>query len=701
MSESYEQFRAKKAQEFRDESASGREIADKYPDVENPARKERCRRNLKLFCRTYFPNRFFLPFASPHNEAIARLEECEIHGGRFCCAMPRGTGKDTLVECAIIHALGYGWRKFAVLIGATEKHATRSLKKIMAEFETNDLLLADFPEIVYPIRRLDRIAHRARGQTFNGVHTRIEWTSDGLVLPTIPDSVAMGSAGSTVQVVGLTGAVRGMTIAGPDGQPIRPDLVLLNDCQTHESAKHPTQTADRESIINNDVLMLAGPTTNIAVVMLCTVIYKNDLSDRYLDPEKYPDWQKVRTKMLETFPKNMPKWDEYSEVRRDGLRLGDRGKRGNAYYRANRQELDEGGIVSWPQRKKKGELSGLQSAMNLFYDNPRGFFAECQNDPQAEDLAQGAKELIPAEVGKRTSGLDRCVVPREATRLTAFIDCGQTVLWYVVTGWNESFGGSVIDYGCWPPQNRSHFAKYDARPNLEQRYSTQLKPMKEAQWIYAGLNELTPHILGRPYHREQSNDEVRVERCLIDSGYESNAVYQFIRQSPFASILYASKGIGRTYTSAGIAGWKRRPGERIGHHWRLTLSETGRGRMVQFDPDAWKSVVYSALSVPLGGKTGISLFGTKPGTHEMFAEHCGAEYSEPKLHRGTWFDKWSVRPDRQDNDLFDCLVGSAVAASVAGVQLTTTDEPVPAKPVRQKIDFKAKVEAARAAGGRR
>jgi hypothetical protein len=213
-------------------------------------------------------------------------------------------------------------------------------------------------------------------------------------------------------------------------------------------------TADREQIINADVLGLAGPDVTIAAVMLCTVIYPNDLSDRYLSAELHPEWQGIRTKMLEAFPERMDLWDEYAEMRRESFRSGDRGKRANEFLRARFVDMHRGAVVNWPERKEPDELSGVQSAMNKYYADRRGFLAEYQNTPEADTGPITGKELVPVELIKRLSGVERGKVPPDATRITTMIDCGAELHWYAVVAWTVDFGGRVTDYGAWPRQSR-------------------------------------------------------------------------------------------------------------------------------------------------------------------------------------------------------------------------------------------------------
>jgi hypothetical protein len=83
-------------------------------------------------------------------------------------AMPRGSGKTTICECACIWAVLYGHREFVYLIG---------------------------------------------------------WTAREIVLLTISRSKA---SGAIIKVAGITGRIRGMKHKRADGQTVRLTLVLLD-----------------------------------------------------------------------------------------------------------------------------------------------------------------------------------------------------------------------------------------------------------------------------------------------------------------------------------------------------------------------------------------------------------------------------------------------------------------------------------------
>ena len=130
---------------------AGRDIGE-LPAVENPDRKEKASRDFRYFCESYFPLTFHLKWSPDHLKVIRKIEQAIIHGGLFALAMSRGSGKSSLAETACIWAMLFGHRDFICLIGSDEGHACDMLESIKTELDSNDLLLADFPEVCFPIQ---------------------------------------------------------------------------------------------------------------------------------------------------------------------------------------------------------------------------------------------------------------------------------------------------------------------------------------------------------------------------------------------------------------------------------------------------------------------------------------------------------------------------------------------------------------------
>jgi hypothetical protein len=652
-------------------SLAGRDIGE-LPAVVNPVRKEKSATDFRFFCEAYFPFTFHLAWSPDHVKVIAKVEQAVLHGGLFAMAMPRGSGKTSVCECACIWAVLYGHRDFVCLIGSDEGHAMDMLESIKTELDGNDLLLEDFPEVCYPIQYLDGIANRCSGQLYKAERTHIGWTAREVVLPTIPGSRA---SGAIIKVAGLTGRIRGMKFKRADGHSVRPSLVVLDDPQTDESARSISQCATRESILAGAVLGLAGPGKKIAGVMPCTVIRPDDMADRILGRDKHPQWQGERTKMVYSFPTNEALWARYAEIRAESLRAERGLTDATEFYRQHREEMDVGALIAWPERFNHDELSAIQHAMNLKLQDERAFWAEYQNEPLPEETPQ-EDELTVDQVAAKTNRLKRGDVPVGCNHLTMFVDVQAALLFYVVVAWEDDFTGYVIDYGAYPDQRRPYFTLRDAQPTLSQV----AKGAGLEGSIYAGLEELTNHCLGREWHRDDGAN-MRIERCLIDAnwGSSTDVVYQFCRQSAHSALLLPSHGRFVGASSIPFSEYKRKMGDRVGLNWRIPNVQGKRAvRHAVFDTNYWKSFTHARFSVAMGDRGCLSLFGDNPTLHRLFAEHITAEYRVKTEGRGRTVDEWKLRAAAVDNHWLDCLVGCAVAAAIQGVILPGTDaKPAP------------------------
>lgn len=488
----YAERREAARQALMEQSLAGRDIGE-LPEVENPERKESCRTDFRKFCETYFPEVYVLAWSEDHLRAIAKIEKAVLKGGLFALAMSRGSGKSSLTETAAIWAMLYGHREFVVVVGASESAALEILDSIKTELEVNEHLAADFPEVAFPIRCLDGIANRCAGQLYKGERTRITWTSNEIVLPTIAGAK---SSGVLVRVAGITGRIRGMKYKKPDGRTIRPEFVIIDDPQTSESAGSVEQTRKRVRVLAGDILGLAGPGRKISGIMPCTVIRPGDMAEQILDKSKHPEWNGERCKMLYQFPKNEELWNKYADLRADELRERGTFEEATAFYAAHREEMDEGAVVSWPARHNYDEISAVQHAMNLKLQDEAAFWAEYQNDPLPEDL--GTEEQLTVDgIANKLNGHSQRGVPVSANHITMFIDVQKALLFFVVCAWDDDFTGYVIDYGTWPDQRRRYFALSDANPTLQQKF-----PHAGLEGcLYGGLKKLTEDYLSREFTR--------------------------------------------------------------------------------------------------------------------------------------------------------------------------------------------------------
>lgn len=573
------------------------------------------------------------------------------------------THNSSLSEAACLWAMLYGHREFVALIGATEGAALEILDSIKTELDVNELLAEDFPEVCFPVAQLEGIANRCAGQLYQGVRTRITWTSNEIVLPTVKDSRA---SGIIVRVAGITGRIRGMKYKRSDGRNVRPSLVIIDDPQTSESAGSLEQTRKRIRVLGGDILGLAGPGQKISGVMPCTIIRPGDMADTILDKNKHPDWNGEKTRMVYKFPDNMKLWEKYAELRAESLRTDGSFQTATDFYRENREAMDAGAEVSWEARYNHDEISALQHAMNLKFQDETAFRSEYQNDPLPDDDSDEAL-LTVDEIASKVSGLKQSRIPMACDKLTMFIDVQKALLFYVVTAWNDEFTGAVIDYGAWPDQRRRMFSLADANPTIQSVF-----PQAGFEGaLYAALTELTDDYLSREWQREDGA-MFKVERAMIDAnwGQSTDIVYQFCRQSTHSNLILPSHGRYVGASSKPMTEYRKKPGDRLGLNWMIPNVAGKRAiRHVIYDSNFWKSFIHARLAVALGDKGSLTFYGRAPLQHQLIAEHLTAEYRVKTAGRGRVVDEWKIRPQHNDNHFFDCLAGCAVCASMLGATL--------------------------------
>jgi hypothetical protein len=260
-------------------------------------------------------------------------------------------------------------------------------------------------------------------------------------------------------------------------------------------------------------------------------------------------------------------------------------------------------------------------------------------------MAAGQTPLEARDIMCHGTELLRGECPLWAHTLTAFIDVGQrTHIHFVIAAFGGKFTAHVLDYGV---------------VEVKQGPMTGV----EAE-VLAALEIAAQGISGRAFPGENKSADKRVERILIDSGWQSRIVYNFCREKERQSpgLFRPSRGYsGERYRSP-------RPGSgaRSGDRWHIAMSENRASQILSYDADHWKGFVNARWRIGVGAPSSVSLF---RGDHLIFGQHCTAERPQKKTTKnGEEIDVWQLIPGRA-NHFLDCLSGCMIAASTCGVTL--------------------------------
>lgn len=583
---------------------------------------------------------FYNPFAAHHLAMIEAIDERSRNGGDKAVAAPRGDGKSTTALWMAIYIILAGRVRSLVIIAATRKHAQKLFKQMKKAMSRNELLMADFPEIGCCVRELDGAPQRAAKQHVDGKRTAIVWTQDEIVLPYVDGS---GYGGVHVAYYGLDSAIRGG----------RFEFALIDDPETRDVAFSDEQNQKVEDMIDGDIAGLAGPNTAISRVILTTIQTQRSYSYRVTCRKTKPTFAGDRYGMLSSWPDDRDGWDEYIAMRQRNQADGDKdGLEALQFYLDNKDRLETGSVVSNPHRFNRRldamgravEVSAIQAFFNRVADwGLSRVMAELQNEPDEEEVEQ-TLGLTAGIVMKRASHLGQNVLPTASCKIAFGLDIGKYFsYWVKLASWGNAIT-AVIDYGIIENPNMTKSSEPEA---------VAISLMKSlSEWRTDTLAENPPDF------------------GLIDSGYCTDAVYEFIRQSggsPFA----AAKGWDTGRFRIG----ESKQGRRVFHEAYAQYMSEEKIWLYNVHTEWWKQWTqerFLTKNMTDGnfndGSCSVFNAGRDPKRHLNFSHHICAEGREELFVEGKGIVRsWKVY--NRNNHWLDAMALGHAALGVLGVRL--------------------------------
>lgn len=607
------------------------------PPAKFKSEKLKAENNLLYFMRTFLPHLFPLKFSAAHIDVINQISETIKKGGCFCFCLPRGFGKTTIVQAALLHSLLYGKRRLIVLVNANIGEAKEAISDIRDLLEDPDSKLAQaFPEAFYPFYALDGSPRRAQSQTINGKKTKILMAVDKLVFPMIEGSKC---SGSMIIAKSAQSNLRGMKRKG-----MRPDCVVIDDAEDSESAWSDSSQKRLRRLYDSEIQGLRGPRSKLAVFNLATIQRKGCIADIYSNPEVKRNWNGKRYSFVQTFSSHPELWEQY-----ETLRQKDHAE-ANAFYKdiKNRALMDEGTSVLWPENFADDCLSAYQEAINWKVDNGLSSFdSELMNDPKAETVEQ-TEQLSTHDVTSKSTTIPKGIVPADAEAVTVAVDISKYLLHYSVVSFNSSLSGHVVDYGT-----------YDV-PDLPDT----------AKAITKALNGLNDEIIKPGWMGLDGITKYNASMTLIDSGYFPECAYQFCRINGFLRNK-PTKGHGTGTEKTGQSRLRYfipkdlKGGIIAGNQWYI--GQVAHSILVHFNADHWKEDLITRWKKEVTDEGTLTIYKAERGWKDLIrlASHQCAERLIEEVKNGRLTRVF--KRESKANHWMDTMALDLLAASILGI----------------------------------
>lgn len=315
-------------------------------------RRDKGRKEFEFFARTYFPH-YIRGKKNPKTGKEKPINLSNLH--RYFCehfpalienpesvneviAAPRGEAKSTYALIFLVYCTVYELKHYMIYIMDTFDQASVVIEAFKVEIENNPRLSTDFPDIT------------GKGPVWQ----------DGVCVTR--NSIKLHGRGAGQRIRGLKHGAR------------RPDLAVMDDIENDENVKTPKQRDKLESWIDTGVANLGEAGEKFDVLFIGTVLHYDSVLVRKLNN---PMWQNIRFQSILKWPDRMDLWDAWEEIMRNQSKDAAR-----AFYAKNLAEMQQGAVVSWPEKRPLLFLMELRARISH-----KSFSSEQQNEAIDENAS--------------------------------------------------------------------------------------------------------------------------------------------------------------------------------------------------------------------------------------------------------------------------------------------------------------------------
>ncbi|QHZ58604.1 phage terminase large subunit [Brevibacillus sp. NSP2.1] len=270
-------------------------------------------------------------------------------------AAPRSHAKSSYLSKAFpLHEIVFRKRQYIIIISETPAVATSNLDWLANQLKSNAKLRADFGPLLHPKQQVNPkdntsefIAWEARDNDEQRLLTLVQAASTGQ-------------------------ALRGRNWNG-----YRPDLIICDDLESKKNTNTAELRQEMRDWFTQTVMPLGDPAgKKTAIVFMGTMVHAESLLRYVLDRA---DFKSRLFKALIDEPERMDLWEKCRDIYLNAENPN-RADDAEAFYLANKDEMDRGASVLWP------DVQPLWKLMKWKWDNgSKAFSTEYQNTPIDEE----------------------------------------------------------------------------------------------------------------------------------------------------------------------------------------------------------------------------------------------------------------------------------------------------------------------------
>jgi len=274
-------------------------------------------------------------------------------------------------------------------------------------------------------------------------------------------------------------------------------------------------------------------------------------------------------------------------------------------------------------------------------------------------VKETVSESIPKEVGSYTSLYPSGIVPKDAAVLLATVDVQKYYLQYLIRAWSVTMESWLV---------------------------------KEGQ--VQDFDDLRAVLIDSTFPVEGSNEKKGVRRIMIDSGYRTDEVYEFVRI--YQKVCRASKGSSHPMRAPYLA-------TKIDKYPDGRPMKKGMTLWI-YDADYWKDALARRVNLLMDEQEAPRLWHIYQGVSPMYIEQLTAEEKVIVRNRttGRTSEVWQLRQGKKRNEAFDLEVMNLMLADMVGLRILSVaqarsafqkavqvasprDQSKPAKPKQNKV----------------